>query len=450
MQCIVGYNNITKILKHPTMYYIHNYQQTSLSNFKTLGFELEGNELYKISKEVNWQEMLDCVRKVYKKTGANTNSLRVMVGLEMGKTYYGVSDVRIVQMLKTEVGLMVLCGYDRPVREEEVPSSNSMTDFRNRLTREILDQISTVVITQQIIKLPPKKRTQVGSDSTCMVANIQYPTDVGLMTKVYKKLVEVAKKVRKNGKEFLIRGKNTIRKTINGFNKKRKKAKEEVKYILGTLVEFGERMHGKLTRISQKLTNRQKELLQNAKKIIDQQKEMINKGSKKIKNRIVSFHEQDLRPIFRGKLGNVIEFGKKASIMVVGQALIIPAESEFENYSDTKLPQRDKKRFEKVTGREMKEYTADRGMHSPKNHNLLESAGIKDGIAHRGKIPKNRESLSKYTRRRLNNQRQPCEGKLGTLKTRYGCAKIPYKASNTDVRIGFASMIHNLNWGIRH
>jgi hypothetical protein len=151
MQCIVGYNNITKILKHPTMYYIHNYQQTSLSNFKTLGFELEGNELYKISKEVNWQEMLDCVRKVYKKTGANTNSLRVMVGLEMGKTYYGVSDVRIVQMLKTEVGLMVLCGYDRPVREEEVPSSNSMTDFRNRLTREILDQIS---------KLTPNVKTK--------------------------------------------------------------------------------------------------------------------------------------------------------------------------------------------------------------------------------------------------------------------------------------------------
>ncbi len=270
------------------------------------------------------------------------------------------------------------------------------------------------------------------------------------MTKVYKKLIEVGEKVRKNGKEILIRGKNRLKKKINGFNKKRKKRKAEVKEILKELVKFSKNFYQKLKTTRKRLTKKQKRLLENAKKIIDQQQEMLKTGSKKIKNRIVSFHEQDLRPIYRGKLRDAVEFGKKASIMVIGGRLIIPGESEYENLSDTKLPKRDIERFEKTTGRKVKEYTADRGMHSPDNHELLESKKIKDGIAHRGKIPEGRKKLSRYTLKQLNNRRQPSEGKLGTLKTRYGCERIPYKAKNTDVRIGFASMIHNLNWGIRH
>ncbi len=118
------------------MYYIHNYNQTSLFNFKTLGFKLEDVEFVKISKEIKWGEIIMKIRDLYKLTGANCNSIRTMIGLEMEKTHYGVSDKRIVNMLKTDVGLMVLCGYDRPVKESEVPSSNSLTDFRNRLKKK--------------------------------------------------------------------------------------------------------------------------------------------------------------------------------------------------------------------------------------------------------------------------------------------------------------------------
>lgn len=411
---------------------------------------MEDVKLVKISKEINWEEIIMKVRILYKQTGVNCNSIRTMIGLEMGKTFFGVSDETIVSMLKTDVGLMVLCGFDRPLEETEIPSSNSMTDFRNRLTKEVLDGINAVVIKKQIIKLPAKKRTQVASDSTCFEANIEYPTDVRLMTKVYEKLIEVGEKARKSGKELLIRGKNRLKKKINGFNKKRKKRKAEVKEILEELVKFSRNFHKKLQNTKKRLTGKQKSLLENAKKIIDQQQKMLETRSKKIKNRIVSFHEQDLRPIYRGKLRNAVEFGKKASIMVIGGALIIPGESEYENLSDTKIPKRDIKRFEKTTGRKIKEYTADRGMHSPENHELLESNKIKDGIAHRGKMPESRKKLSKYTLKQLNNRRQPSEGKLGTMKTRYGCEKIPYKAGNIDVRIGFASIMHNLNWGIRH
>jgi len=326
-----------------------------------------------------------------------------------------------------------------------------MTDFRNRLTKEVVNQINAEIIRKEIRKLPPRKRTQVSSDTTCLEANIEFPTDVRLLIKVYKKLVKVACSTRKNAKDILIRGKNNIKNKINAFNKNRRHKKDEISQIKNELINFTEILHIKIKDKAKVLTEKQNKLLQNAMNIVKQQKTMLEMETNKIKSRIISFHEQDLRPIYRGKLIKSIEFGKKSSIMVIGQALVIPGECTYDNVSDSKLPEKDIRRFKEVTGRNIKEYTADRGMHSPKNHQLMKDHGITDGIAYRGRIPnKAKNKISTKTKKRLNNQRQPVEGKFGTLKTRYGCGRIPYKATNTEIRLGFGSIMHNLNWGIRH
>ncbi len=433
------------------MRHTHNYHQTNLLDFSTYGFDLTDDKLVIMSKEIDWHNIIPQVETLYSnKTGRNSNSIRTMIGLEMGKTWYGVSDKIIVNMLKTDVSLMVLCGFEAPPTAKEVPSSNSMTDFRNRLTPEVLNAINSAIIQKEIRKLPPRKRTQVASDTTCMEANIEYPTDVRLMTKVYKKFVTIATEVRGSSKDLLIRGKHNIKNKLNSFNKRRKHKKKEINNLLSELISFSKTLQTQLQDKQYDLKKKHKQLLTNGMKIIKQQQTMLEKGLKSIPNRIVSFHEQDLRPIYRGKLKAATEFGKKVSIMVVGQALIIPGEFTYNNVSDTKLPEKDVKRFKEVTGRNIKEYTADRGMHSPQTHKLMEANNITDGIAYKGKVPKTAKLPPKITRKRLNNQRQPVEGKFGTLKTRYGCRKIPYKADNTEVRVGFGIMMHNLAWGIKH
>jgi len=432
------------------MKYTHNQSQISLFNFSTMGFNLEDTSLAKLERAVPWDEVIASVGTLYANNGRNSNSIRIMIGLEMGKTYYQVSDETIVGMLKSNTELMVLCGFDRPPISKEIPVSNSMTDFRNRLTKEVLDEISSTVIQNEIIKLSSRKRTQVASDTTCIKADITFPTDVKILTATTKHLVKVAKQIRVNGKEFVIRGKQTIKKTINSYNKKRKHTKEELKELLTTLVNFNEDLHKQLKSKYTQFTKKQKDNLQKASNIIQQQKEMLEKEVRTIEERIVSFHEQKLRPIYRGKYPQPTEFGKKTSIMVIGGALAIHAESEFNNFSDSKVTKKDIERFKETTSRDIKEYSADRGYHSKENHELLEIEGIVDGIAYKGKKPqKAKGKISKVTQIRLSNQRQPSEGKLGTLKTRYGCEKPPYKADNIDVRVGMACIMHNLNWGIQ-
>lgn len=264
MKCIYFNNN-------PIMHYTHNTKQVSLFNFTTMGFDLEDCELYKISRKVCWEEVISQMQTAYStNNGRHSNSIRVMTGLEMAKTFYGISDELVVEKLKTDVGVMVLCGFDSAPLESEIPSSQSLSDFRCRLSKEIMDEINAQVIRQEISKLPPRKRTQVASDSTCMEANIKYPTDAGLLSKVADKLINVAENVRKNGKDFLIRGKHKIRKIILEYNKKRKKTKTEIEVFARKLIKYSNKIDTKLRSKINGMTKTQKEILQKAEAILEQ------------------------------------------------------------------------------------------------------------------------------------------------------------------------------------
>ena len=433
------------------MRYTHNTEQANIFNFKAYGFNLEESGLYKMGREIDWDATIALIEPIYSKKGRNSNSIRTMMGLEIAKTYYkDISDKDIVGMLRIDVSLMIFCGFEIPPTEEEIPSSNSMTDFRNRLTKEVVDEMNALVVREQIKKLPSRKRTQVASDSTCLPANIRFPTDTGLLSTVAKKLIELAGRTRKSSKEFLIRGKGNIKKQILKFNKKRRKAKGDVAQFAREMLKFSQKLQTGLERRIENMTKKQKEIIEKSRAILDQQTAKWIKGAKKIPDRIVSFYDQNVRPIFRGKAGSNIEFGKKASIQTIGGKLVIPGDCKYNSFSDTELPERDVKRFKQTTGRKMKEYSGDMGLHSQGNHDLMEMEEIVDGIAYRGKISKDRKLPPKQTRRRLHRQRQPTEGYIGVLKRRYGCSKIRYKSENTDIRFGLGCMLINLNFGINN
>lgn len=428
------------------MNYSHNFVQSSLVAFESMGFRVSEHQLVKISEEIEWEELIEEVSKVYAKEGRNSKSIRMMLGLEMAKVYFGVSDREIVRMLKTDAAVMVFCGFSVPPGEKEIPDSSSLTKFRNRLTADVVHKLSDLVAVQVIRKLPPRKRTQVASDSSCLPANIEYPTDTKVLSKTAEKLIGVLGEARKAGVKFVIRGRRTVLKTVKVFNKIRKKTKEQIREMKKELLSFNRKLIRKIKKCRFKLSKKAEKTVATAKRIVGQQIQMYKGKTQRVKNRIVSFHEEDIRPIYRGKAGKVTEFGKKISIMVVGQKVIVPNKCEYDNFSDTQIPKSDIEKHRSLMGRDPKEYSADRGMHSPANHNFVQSLGIDDGIQYRGKIPKKATLPSKTTRDRMYRQRSSSEAKLGTLKTRWGCAKIPYKSENTIVRFGIASIMHNLNW----
>ena len=430
------------------MQYSHNICQLSLASFQKIGFDIPfDHPLVKLADNIPWELLVDKISSRFAKCGRRSKSIRMMLGLELAKTFYDVSDEMIISMLQTDVAVMYFCGFTAPIGID-IPDSSSLTKFRNRLDKETLEEISKLSIQIVVRKLHPRKVTQVASDSSCLPANITYPTDTKLLTTAIGHLNDVVDELREKEFDIINRGKVKIRKFLNVFNRKRIKSENEIKRAKRKLIIQTKRIIRLIKKHAGELSDRSKQTVKKSLNILSQQVEMYKEKTKRIKERIVSFHEDKLRPIFRGKLQAVTEFGKKMSIMVVGQKVIIPTQTSYDNFSDTLIPLKDIEVYKNITGRYPKEYSADRGMHSPKNHRLLEKINCIDGIQYRGKIPKSANFPKNY--KRLCNNRSCVEGKIGTLKTRYGMSKIRYKSGNTDIRFHLGILLHNFNWYVRN
>ena len=432
------------------MKYSHNQEQKSLFSFGLMKVAIpEDHELIKMEKEIDWDTMIEIVGKKYsQKTGRNSKSIRMMIGLEIAKRKYGLSDEAIVDQLKVDMALKIFCGFnewDHPLLE-----ASGLTKFRARLDKETLLRLEEANIRKIIRKVPRRNRYQVITDSTCVEANITYPTDSKLLSKTYGKLVQTAERLREKGVKLIIRAKHKIKKTVRGFNLKRHKTKEEIIKMNKTLMHESKKMirlikrhlHGVVGKVRKKVKN----TFKIAEKILFQQEQMILTQVRRVKDRIVSFHEPAIRPIFRGKEGKPIEFGPKIAINVMGGALVQTTKLSNNNFSDTEMIPDGLKTHQKTFSRDPTEMIADRGAHSPENHKLLNQKNIMDGIQYRGKIPKKAILPSRRAGKRMYRKRSVVECKIGTFKSSYGGRKNQYSNKNAQTWVSFGFIAMNASW----
>jgi hypothetical protein len=441
------------------MKYTQNTQQGTLFSFDAMKVELpKDNELIRMSEEIDWDAMIEIVGKKYSNTdGRRSMSIRMMIGLEIAKRKYGMSDEDIVEQLRVDMALKVFCGFDSC--DHEVPEASSLTVFRKRLDQETLKQMEEVNVRKIMRKVPLRIRHQVIVDSTCVPSNITYPTDSKLLATVWKNLNGSLEKMREGGVSLVIRGKRKTASLIRSFNLKRRKTRKEVIRMNQRLIRMGKRMmdevmttmekHGK--KISAKLRKNIRKVIRTAEKILRQQSEMIQSKTRRVKDRIVSFHEPLVRPIFRGKDSSGTEFGPKVRVSVVGGALIQSSGVSNDNISDTRMVRAALKTHRRTFDHDPTELIADRGAHSPKNHALLKRKGIRDGIQYRGRIPINASLAPPATRRRMYRQRAARgEGLIGVFKTRYQGHRNRYRNKNAQAWISFGMIAMNGTWAARH
>jgi len=432
------------------MKYSHNETQKSLFSFGLMQIEVpEDHELIKMEKEIDWEAMTEIVGKRYSgKTGRNSKSLRMMIGLEIAKRKYGLSDEAIVDQLKVDMALKVFCGFNE--WGHDLPEASSMSRFRARLDEKTLQQLEEVNVRKMIRKAPRRNRYQIITDSTCVEANVTYPTDSKLLSKAYQNLSRVAERLREEGVDLLIRGKHIMKKTIRSFNLKRRKTQQEIVEMNKKLIRESKKMvhllKKNLHRAKETVQTKVEAIVATAQTILAQQMEMIQSKTRRVKDRIVSFHEPKVRPIFRGKAGKQTEFGPKLALNVIGGGLVQTTRLSNDNFSDTEMVPNSLKINHHTFGRDPTELIVDRGAHSPKNHELLTKKNITDGIQYRGKIPKNATPPPPGARKRMYRQRSTVEGKIGTFKTAYGGHRNQYKNKNAHVWIGFGFIAMNAVW----
>lgn len=436
-----------------------------LFSFSNLGITIPpDHDLVQLKATIPWNELVSIISNVYSSVrGRRSLILRMMIALEIVKRRYRYSDEDLVMALRSDVAIMNFCGFDSFYQGKL--HSTSMTKFRNRLTPDILHQIDALCIRTVVRTLPTRHRHEVVGDTTCVPANIAYPTDVSLLSKSITALTTLATQARSVGYTIALRGKHTITKIVKKYQRTRKHTQEQTEMVRAQLVAYGQQLHVKVSslintvcattdvacvameapaKILKRLQQTHAKILDTTATIFTQQAEMLRTKTHSVADRIVSLHEPKVRPIPRGKVNAPIECGRKVAFNLVGGKFLLPVYAVHENRSDTEAIKASVETHERIFGRKPHTMMFDKGGHAPDNHQYLKEHGILDGIDYRGRTaPSPIDTMSAHTRKRLYCRRTRIEGKIGTAKTHYGLDRNRYKDDNAPVLLTFAILTMN-------
>jgi hypothetical protein len=158
-------------------------------------------------------------------------------------------------------------------------------------------------------------------NATCAPGHIKCPQDTELLNGARQKTEEMRSELHEPFDGPRPRTCSKRAKTeCNRFSRKRKKASQEIRKIIGKELNCLRRNLAMIAFLlvlggcmSKKLMNS----LEAIKILYAQQKEMYRTGTHRIADRIVSISQPWLRPIVRGKTDSPVEFGAKLDISVV-------------------------------------------------------------------------------------------------------------------------------------
>lgn len=408
--------------------------------------------LVKLAHKLDWEALSGSLAKFYcPNNGRPTKPARVKIGLMIVKHLYTLSDVDAVDMLVRDVYVQYLCDISlRQARDFMNPST--LCRFRQDIGEE-----GTQLIEQTVLKTIGKSRTRrvrtLITDTTVVPSCVEYPTDIKLLNKTRCKAVDLLTQAKSFGTKAVRTYKRVARKVFITYQKIRKHSVKSRRKVQKKLRQFARRNVQQLReaveavkkatssnadKTRQKFLKTAERFLPTAEKIIEQQS-LIYLGQK-VKERIVSLHRPDIRPMVRGKYPVEVEFGPKVLLNLQGGLLTLER-TDFENTADNKLFQAALDGFKKRFGRLPSELGADRGFWSKENQAQAESSGIqKIAIENKGKSS---HLKGKPFRERLRRRRCAIEAKISLAKRKYGLNHCRYTRPGSEItwtRMGLLAM----------
>jgi len=306
-------------------------------------------------------------------------------------------------------------------------------------------------------------------DSTCVKANIHFPTDWVLLRDGVRTLMKATLLIRKAGlrgrmeapEEFL-RRMNRLSIAMSqqarraGRRKGRKRVLRQMKQLVG-VVRAHARRHRDLLDQQWQTTQWTRAQAEQILRRIDGVLERLPRAQKQAHERIIggrpvandekilSLYDLEVRVIVRGKAGAEVEFGNTVLIGENRQGLILDYELFRESApADSQLLFGSLLRVWEATGRHVGAVVTDRGFASASNSRTLKQGGTFDGLCPRQPAELSRRMKGK-TFARLQRRRAQTEGRIGILKQ--GFLGRPMRAKGFDHRelaLAWGVLTHNL------
>jgi IS5 family transposase len=303
------------------------------------------------------------------------------------------------------------------------------------------------------------------TDTTVCESNIHHPTDSGLMrdgVRVLHRLVKQAKQhvpalndmrdrsraalhhvleinqaVRKKGPE----GESKLQHVYRSFMRITRAVVTEAKKVVAQVRENSttrspeeqasapsEAPHKRLPPLNV-VQEKLESMTSRVDNVIRQTRARICRGDTQYGAKILSVFQPDVCAIRKGKAHKPTEFGRLVELCEIERGFVSDYKVHDGNPSDATLLIPALERHKEIFGRAPKKLATDRGFWSAENERAAKALGVKQvSIPFRGKISQARRRLQRHRWfRRLQHWRANGEGRIGTLKNKYGLDRCRYE-----------------------
>jgi IS5 family transposase len=339
---------------------------------------------------------------------------------------------------------------------DPVPDATTLIKLNQRFGQDRITGLNKHLV-KQLLETRSIKPRRIRIDSTTLEAHISYPNDVGVIHQAVKSLTRTAASLGtkitshvRATKRALFSWSQTAKANPRERKEKGRKILNKVAKLAKHTVEQSDKAFQSLkdsaSKDSAKLKQKFFEQIELAETILSQTEHKLQ-GQKSIPERIVSFHDPQVRPIRKGKLNKAVEFGRTLQLMQDSSGVIVHYEVHRGHPHDStellSLLRKAKNRL----GIKPTELAADRGYYSADNIEKLGKAGFKKiSIAKVGRLSKTEKTHQRKTWfRQLQRFRCGIEASISMLKRKFGLGRVLAKGSaGTAVWTGLAIFAYNL------
>ncbi|WP_319592822.1 IS5 family transposase [Salicibibacter halophilus] len=432
------------------------------------------------------------VEEAYKETlkdltqGNQAYSVRMALGALIIKEKLGTSDRETVEQMTENPYLQYFLGL--PEFTETAPfDASTMTHFRKRISREMIDQVNAWIVEDQQSQKDSgdgdddddhrgtssssapaeekKKETDAAEthqgklliDATCAPAAITYPTDLKLLNEAREKLetmIDVLHEPFRGSRKKPRTYRNQARKSYLSIAKQKSPKRKKVRKAIRKQLGYVERDLNHLEKLSlqsglDRLSRKQYGELFVIQELYRQQRQMYDSKTHRIEDRIVSIHQPHVRPIVRGKAHTNVEFGAKLSMSLVdGWAFL--DNLQWDAYHEAADLPGAVEAYAQRAGVYPEAVLADKIYLTRENRKYCKERGIRLTGPKLGRPPKQESKEQKQIEKQDAAERNAIEGKFGEGKRTYGLGLIRACLRNTsETVISLQVLVMNLSKALR-
>lgn len=375
---------------------IEKLQHSFLDFNQPMGLKMNpGNRWVKLADLIPWKKFETKYAEQFpNNTGNVAKPLRMALESLIIQTKFQYSDRELVEQITENPYLQYFIGL--PGYQEEAPfDASTLVLFRKRISAEMIMEANEYMLGHKNDKNPlvsggsfddsetntSENKGTLILDATCAPANIRYPQDVSLLNEAREKLETILYRFHKAyGLPLPRRYKRKARKDYLAFAKSKKHTNKNIRKALRKQLGYVSRdikYLEQFMRDGYALKGNEISLYLTIVTLYEQQKYMYDNQMHTVEHRIVSIAQPWLRPIVRGKVKALVEFGVKLDLSIDSEGYSRIEKISFEAYNESRSLMGAIERFKERIGYYPERVLADQIYRTRENRAFCKGHGIR-------------------------------------------------------------------------